>query len=470
MLGTGTAPNRWHQLFTRQQEFLGARRTSLKCGKLIRVNGMMLEVAGLQAPLGAIVDIDKVEGEVVGFNQDRLYVMPIEDTVGLGQGARVKLREAALLAPTLNRAGHTGRRATDLMRHLPLGLGLLGRVVDARGVPLDGKGALEQVERQPIHRRTINAMQRQPVREPLDTGVRAINSLLSVGLGQRLGLFAGPGVGKSVLMGMMARYTSADVTVVGLVGERGREVKEFIEDILGESGLARSVVVAAPADSSPILRLQGASYATAIAEYYRDQGLNVLLLMDSLTRYAMAAREIALAVGEAPATKGYPASVFARLPQLVERTGNGINGVGSITAIYTVLAEGDDQNDPIADAARSFLDGHFVLSRTLADSGHYPAIDVEQSISRVMSAVTTAREQQLARKFRELWSGYQNSRDLIMVGAYVAGSDLRTDQAIQLYPQMQQFLQQSVSEPASWQRSQASLEALVGPLLESEVR
>jgi flagellum-specific ATP synthase len=216
--------------------------------------------------------------------------------------------------------------------------------------------------------------------------------------------------------------------------------------------------------------LQGASYATAIAEYYRDQGLNVLLLMDSLTRYAMAAREIALAVGEAPATKGYPASVFARLPQLVERTGNGINGVGSITAIYTVLAEGDDQNDPIADAARSFLDGHFVLSRTLADSGHYPAIDVEQSISRVMSAVTTAREQQLARKFRELWSGYQNSRDLIMVGAYVAGSDLRTDQAIQLYPQMQQFLQQSVSEPASWQRSQASLEALVGPLLESEVR
>jgi flagellum-specific ATP synthase len=456
MLTPTTTPNRWQRLFTRQQEFLCAQRTSLQLGKLIRVNGMMLEVAGLQAPMGAIVDVDRVEAEVVGFNQDRLYVMPVEDTVGLGQGARVKLREAAVVPPTLNDAGHTGRRATDLMRHLPLGLGLLGRVVDARGLPLDGKGALEQVERQPIHRRTINAMHRQPVRQPLDTGVRAINSLLSVGLGQRLGLFAGPGVGKSVLMGMMARYTSADVTVVGLVGERGREVKEFIEDILGESGLARSVVVAAPADSSPILRLQGASY--------------VLLLMDSLTRYAMAAREIALAVGEAPATKGYPASVFARLPQLVERTGNGINGVGSITAIYTVLAEGDDQNDPIADAARSFLDGHFVLSRTLADSGHYPAIDVEQSISRVMSAVTSPREQLLARKFRELWSSYQNSRDLIMVGAYVPGSDLRTDQAIQLYPQMQQFLQQSVHEPASWQRSQTSLEELVGPLLESEVR
>jgi flagellum-specific ATP synthase len=304
-------------------------------------------------------------------------------------------------------------------------------------------------------------MERDPVREPLDVGVRAINALLTVGRGQRLGLFAGSGVGKSVLMGMMARYTKADVTIVGLVGERGREVKEFVEDILGEEGRKRAIVVAAPADLPPLMRMQGAAYATALAEHFRDRGKHVLLLMDSLTRYAMAHREMALALGEPPATKGYPPSVFARLPQLVERTGNGLNGCGSITAFYTVLAEGDDQQDPIADNARAILDGHFVLTRSLAEQGHYPAIDIEQSISRVMHNVTDARQQQLARDLKALYSRYQRNRDLLAVGAYVPGGDPLSDTAIRLYPQVAAFLQQDMRQGASLTQSTAALQALV---------
>ena len=297
-----------------------------------------------------------------------------------------------------------------------------------------------------MDRAPINAMDRAPVRQTLDTGVRAINALLTVGRGQRIGLFAGSGVGKSVLLGMMARYTQADVIVVGLIGERGREVKEFIEDILGAEGRARSVVVAAPADAPPLLRMQGASYATAIAESFRDEGKHVLLLMDSLTRYAMAQREIALAIGEPPATKGYPPSCFAKLPQLVERSGNGLNGVGSITAFYTVLSEGDDQQDPIADAARAILDGHIVLSRTLAEAGHYPAIDVEQSASRVMHNVVSRDHFEIARRFRSLYSKYEKSRDLIQIGAYAQGSDPMLDEAIALHDDMTRFLQQDMFE------------------------
>jgi len=334
--------------------------------------------------------------------------------------------------------------------------------VDAHGQPLDHQGPIQQVDMAPLERAPLNAMDRDPVREPLDTGVRAINSLLTVGRGQRIGLFAGSGVGKSVLLGMMARYTKADVIVVGLIGERGREVKEFIEDILGEEGRQRSVVVAAPADAPPLVRMQGAAYATAIAERFRDDGLHVLLLMDSLTRYAMAQREIALAIGEPPATKGYPPSCFAKLPQLVERSGNGLNGKGSITAFYTVLSEGDDQQDPIADAARAILDGHIVLSRALAESGHYPAIDVEASASRVMHNVASPTHLELARKFRGLYSRYQKSRDLIQLGAYVAGSDPETDRAIVLFPALQRFLTQDMREaatlPASLQQLAAALQ------------
>ncbi len=305
-------------------------------------------------------------------------------------------------------------------------------------------------------------MLRAPIEQSLDVGIRAINALLTVGRGQRMGLFAGSGVGKSVLLGMMARYTTAEVIVVGLIGERGREVKEFIEQILGEEGLRRSVVVAAPADVSPLMRLQGAAYATSIAEHFRDQGRHVLLIMDSLTRYAMAQREIALAIGEPPVTRGYPPSVFARLPQLVERAGNGTDEGGSITAFYTVLTEGDDQQDPIADSARAILDGHIVLSRTLADAGHYPAIDIEQSISRAMVNLITPEHLEQIRTFKHLFSRYQRSRDLISVGAYAAGSDALLDQAIRLYPSFEVFLQQALNEQADFNDSLRALFTLFG--------
>jgi flagellum-specific ATP synthase len=278
-----------------------------------------------------------------------------------------------------------------------------------------------------------------------------------------MGLFAGSGVGKSVLLGMMARYTSADVIVVGLIGERGREVKEFIEDILGPEGLARSVVVAAPADTNPLMRLQGAAYATAIAEHFREQGKHVLLIMDSLTRFAMAQREIALAIGEPPVTKGYPPSVFAKLPQLVERAGNGSEGGGSITAFYTVLVEGDDLQDPIADSVRAILDGHIVLSRALADQGHYPAIDIEASVSRVLPNLVSPQQLDLVRRFRSLYARYQRSRDLISVGAYASGHDLALDQAIQMQPQLARFLQQGMRECQAYAGSVSQLAALFPP-------
>src|SRR5437016_3493 len=349
---------------------------------------------------------------------------------------------------------------------LPVGAALLGRVLDPNGEPIDRRGPLTEpsgqaLAYQPLSRRPINAMEREPIRSALDVGVRAINALLTVGRGQRIGLFAGSGVGKSVLMGMMARYTSADVTVVGLIGERGREVKEFIEDILGPEGLRRAIVVAAPADTPPLMRLQGAAYATAIAERFRDRGQHVLLLMDSLTRYAMAAREIALAIGEPPATKGYPPSVFARLPQLVERAGNAAAGGGSITGFYTVLTEGDDPQDPVADAARAILDGHIVLSRRLAEAGHYPAIDVEASISRVMRAVTSPHQYEAARRFKSVFSRYQRNRDLISVGAYVAGADPALDAAIVAFPQMEGFLQQPMDQSSSLQDAEQRIDALL---------
>jgi flagellum-specific ATP synthase len=303
-------------------------------------------------------------------------------------------------------------------------------------------------------------MEREPIDHVLDVGVRAINALLTVGRGQRMGLFAGSGVGKSMLLGMMARYTSADVVVVGLIGERGREVKDFIENILGEEGLRRAAVVAAPADSPPLLRLHGAAYATAIAEFFRDQGLNVLLIMDSLTRYAQAQREIALAVGEPPATKGYPPSVFAKLPQLVERAGNGRSRGGSVTAFYTVLMEGDDQQDPVADAARAILDGHIVLSRQLADQGHYPAIDIEASVSRVITDLLSREEMERVRRFKALYSRYQRSRDLITIGAYARGNDPQLDEAIELYPRMEAFLLQDFLDKEGYAQSREQLDRL----------
>jgi flagellum-specific ATP synthase len=309
-----------------------------------------------------------------------------------------------------------------------------------------------------LKREPINPMARKPIDAPLDTGVRAINALLTVGRGQRLGLFAGSGVGKSTLMGMMTRYTDADIVVVGLIGERGREVKEFVEQTLGHEGRHRAVIVAAPADAPPLKRLRGAQYATAIAEWFRDRGQRVLLLMDSLTRYAQAQREIALAIGEPPATKGYPPSVFAMLPALVERAGNDAEGRGSITAFYTVLTEGDDhRHDPIADAARAILDGHIVLSRDLAEAGHYPSIDIEASISRVMPAVVSKERMRAAQKFRQMYSAYRQRQDLIAVGAYQKGSDTQVDQAIAMWPRLVRFLQQEVDEPVELRAAQDQL-------------
>ncbi len=437
-------------------------------GRLTRVAGLVMEAVGIKAPVGSVCVVSLPEGhsvdaEVVGFSGDRLLLMPSTDVYGVHPGAKVALMDSQSPQPQSGHPLHLLRRRTyDRVKHVPVGPALLGRVVDSNGHPLDGLGPLNLAERVPLQSRPINPLKRAPISKTLDVGVRAINSLLPVGRGQRMGLFAGSGVGKSVLLGMMARYTSADVNVVGLIGERGREVKEFIENILGEEGTARSVVVAAPADTPPLSRLQGAAYATAIAEYFRDQGKSVLLIMDSLTRYAQAQREIALAVGEPPATRGYPPSVFAKLPQLVERAGNGSseNG-GSITAFYTVLAEGDDQMDPIADAARAILDGHIVLSRLLADAGHYPAIDIESSISRVMPALLNTGEMELVRRFKYYYSRYQRSRDLISVGAYVRGSDPELDEAIAIYPALEAFLRQAIEEQVNLGGSRTQLEALL---------
>lgn len=423
-------------------------------GRLTRVAGLVMEAVGIKAPVGSVCivslpDGQTVDAEVVGFSGDKLLLMPSTDVYGVQPGAKVTLVENAPPRIQLGQSVKSHRsRSDDRVKHVPVGEGLLGRVVDGGGKPLDNLGPLNLHERIPLYSRPINPLTRSPITETLDVGVRSINSLIPVGRGQRMGLFAGSGVGKSILLGMMARYTTADVNVVGLIGERGREVKEFIEHILGSEGMARSVVVAAPADTPPLSRLQGAAYATAIAEYFRDQGKNVLLIMDSLTRFAQAQREIALAVGEPPATRGYPPSVFAKIPQLVERAGNGdeSDGGGSITAFYTVLVEGDDHMDPIADATRAILDGHIVLSRSLADSGHYPAIDIESSISRVMPVLLTPQELELVRRFKQRYSRFQRSRDLISVGAYVKGSDPELDEAIALYPQMELFLRQQIAE------------------------
>ena len=457
----------WQDFLKHCREAASHAKPILTSGHLTRINGLVMEAAGLKLPLGSSCLIlpsggSPIEAEVVGFNGERLFLMPSEDVYGLPPGARVVAQESRASAPKLGQPPPARRRAVDRAKLLPVGNNLLGRIVDGAGRPLDRHGPLNAETLRPLQGRPINPMLRAPIDHSLDVGVRAINALLTVGRGQRMGLFAGSGVGKSVLLGMMARYTSAEIIVVGLIGERGREVKEFIEQILGEEGLRRSVVVAAPADVSPLMRLQGASYATTIAEYFRDQGKHVLLIMDSLTRYAMAQREIALAVGEPPVTRGYPPSVFARLPQLVERTGNGPDGGGSITAFYTVLAEGDDQQDPIADSARAILDGHLVLTRMLADAGHYPAIDIEQSISRAMVSLISPEHIEQIRRFKQYFSRYQRSRDLISVGAYAPGSDPMLDQAIKLYPAFESFLQQPLSVRADYASSIENLFGLFG--------
>jgi flagellum-specific ATP synthase len=442
MLDERTPAERWLPGLKARAERLAEPPRLMVEGKLTRMVGLTLEAVGCEAAIGDRCVVmnrlgGQVDTEVVGFDGESLFLMPTGNTQGLAPNARV--------IPY----GGAGEIA--------VGPELLGRVIDGGGNPIDGKGPLNLSERQSLAGKPLNPLQRGTIREPMDVGVRSINALLTVGRGQRIGLFAGSGVGKSVLLGMMTRYAKADVIVVGLVGERGREVKEFIDDILGPEGLARAVVVATPADNPPLMRMHGATISTAIAEYFRDQGMHVLLLMDSLTRYAQAQREIALTIGEPPATRGYPPSVFARLPQLVERAGMGVGGRGSITAFYTVLAEGDDTNDPVSDNARAILDGHIVLSRRLAERGQYPAIDIEASISRVMHMVTTPEHLALAKQFRHYYSLYEQNQDLFNVGAYQAGTNPELDRAVSMRNLLTAYMRQ---DPKQAINSQTSIDML----------
>ncbi|HAL40796.1 MAG TPA: flagellum-specific ATP synthase FliI [Gammaproteobacteria bacterium] len=419
-----------------------------KYGVLTRIVGLTIEAKGITATVGAICRIMKpereavaesdpraayVDAQVVGFQGDTIYLMPLWEATGLQAGARVFL---------LSETDSAG-----------VGEALLGRVVDALGTPLDGLSEIECHESRGLQGETTNPMQREPITKVLDVGVKAINALLTAGCGQRLGLIAGSGVGKSVLLGMLTKFTSADVVVIGLIGERGREVKEFIEQILGVEGMQHAVVVAAPADNAPLLRLRATELAHLYAEYFRARGKDVLLLVDSLTRVAHAQREIGLAIGEPPTSKGYPPSVFSLLPNLIERTGTGKRGEGTVTALYTLLAEGDDLNDPIVDLARASLDGQVVLSRALADAAHYPAIDLAGSISRLMPTLADSDDLDQANTFRRLWTLYQQNLDLIQVGAYEMGTNPDLDRAIALRGRMEAFLRQPMDELSTFEES-----------------
>lgn len=418
-------------------------------GRLTRVNGLLLEAIGCQLGTGDRCHIESrdgqfIEAEVVGFHKETLCLMPIEHTTGLMPGARV--------IPLQQRC------------QIPVGSGLLGRVIDGLGQPLDGLGSLENVTHVPLRHQVSNPLLRKPIREPLDVGIRAINALLPVGRGQRLGLFAGSGVGKSVLLAMMTRFTEADVIVVGLIGERGREVREFIEEALGEEGRQRAVVIAAPADTTPLMRLRAMRLSHHIATGFRDQGKQVLLLVDSLTRYAQAQREIALSLGEPPATKGYPPSAFAQLPSLVEMAGNGQHPIGTLTAFYTVLTEGDDQQDPVADSARAILDGHIVLSRKLAEKGHFPAIDIGASVSRLATQIASKESLIQGQRFRHLNSRFNEVKELLPLGGYQAGQDPEMDLAVQAAPNMAAFLRQDSEQKASRSESLEQLKTLAESL------
>lgn len=416
-------------------------------GKLTRLSGMRLEVSGLKASIGSRCWIETghrqgMVAEVVGFEGERLVLMCEGAGTGLVPGANVTvLHDSEMIS---------------------VGQHLLGRIIDGAGQPLDGLplGAGESAQ---LRGDAISPMARSSINTPLDVGIRAINSLLTIGKGQRIGLFAGSGVGKSTLLGMMTRFTEADVVVVGLVGERGREVREFVEDSLGPEGLKRSVVVATPADTSPLMRVAGCWRATAIAEHFRAQGKNVLLLMDSLTRFAQAQREIGLAAGEPPVSRGYTPSVFSILPNLIERAGN--VGPGSITAVYTVLVEGDDMQDPIADAARAILDGHIVLSRTMAEAGIYPAIDIEASISRSMLQITTEEQQEHSRILKESFATYRANQDLISVGAYRSGADPKIDRAIASQETIRRFIRQPLGDRVAFDEGVVELSQVANDML-----
>jgi len=425
---------------------IGAVPVATPTGRLVGARGLLLEASGCRLHTGQRCRIETVDGDwldaqVVGFRDKVSYLMPFKQADGLATGARV------LPAP----------ERSDLM----IGPEWLGRMVNGLGEPIDGLGRLKGEHPLSTVAPRVNPLKKTPVDTPLDVGVRAINAMLTIGRGQRVGLMAGSGVGKSVLLGLITRQTVADVIVVGLIGERNREVREFVERSLGADGLKRAVLVVAPADESPLMRVKAAEMCHAVAAHFRDRGQHVLLLCDSLTRYAMALREVALALGEPPATRGYPPSVFSNLPQLVESAGNGEHPQGSMSAIYTVLAEGDDQQDPVVDSARAILDGHIVLTRELAERGHYPAIDVAQSISRCMAQVVDPEHTLAARKLKAALARHARVRDLIPLGAYVPGADPETDRAVQLQPQIDAFLCQGTREEAPLHDCIAALTGLM---------
>ena len=431
--------------------------TSVRCGRLVRVNGLILEVEGLPLELDqrALIrtgDGRTIEACCVSFNHGVTYLMALDADNAVGPGE--------LVYPAGTPADNGGRfELMERRRALPIGHSLLGRIVDGFGRPLDDL-PVELSAMPGLGSGRLNPLRRAQIVQPLDVGVRAINGLLTVGRGQRVGIFAGTGVGKSVLLGMLAMRCEADVVVVGLIGERGREVREFCEDILGAETMKRSVVVVATADSAPLARVRGAWFATDVATWFRDQGRNVVLIMDSLTRYAMAQREITLGLGEPPVARGYPPSVFQRLPELVERVGNSEDPGASVTAFYTVLLESDDSSDPVADTARGVLDGHIFLSRELAEAGHYPAIDIERSISRVMPKVADADQIERARQVKRLFGRYMRSRDLVAMGAYSPGSDPELDTALRVWPGISAYLQQGPAEAVDLSMALSQLSVL----------
>lgn len=431
--------------FDRLRRSLGSTEPLVVQGRVIRASGLIIEASLPRVGLGTACEIRGVgdrmiQAEVVGFNASTALLMPFGDMDGICEGCIVVPRASA--------------------GELPVGEALLGRVVDARMAPIDGGPSLVLRERVRLSAPPPSAMMRRRIAQPLVLGVRAIDSCLTIGEGQRVGVMAGPGVGKSVLLGMVARHAQAEVIVVGLIGERGREVREFVERDLGPEGLKRSIVVVATGDEPPMVRVRAGMAATAIAEHFRAQGKKVMLLVDSLSRIAMAQREIGLAAGEPPTSKGYPPSVFAALPRLVERAGND-SGRGSITALYTVLAEGDDLADPVTDAARAALDGHLVLSRKLANSGHFPAVDVLASVSRCMTDVTTPAHRELATQVRDLLAAYRDSADLIEVGAYQPGSNLRVDRALACMNALNSVMKQAPAEHFSLEQTLAAVKQAV---------
>lgn len=415
-------------------------------GRVVQVIGLSIEVEGLRLQVGEIChihpdsDAPRISAEVVGFRDDRLLLMPFSDVQGVRPGSKVI--------------------ASGRQFRVPVGAGLLGRVIDGLGRPIDGRGPLDQVGWGVVANGSPSPLGRTRIQSPLVTGVRAIDALLTCGKGQRLGIFAGSGVGKSTLLGMIARRAESDVNVIALIGERGREVAEFIERDLGEEGLARSVVIVSTSDQPALQRLKGAWVATAIAEYFREQGLDVTFMMDSLTRFAMAQREIGLTIGEPPALKGYPPSVFALIPRLLERTGN--SAKGTITGFYTVLVEGDDLTEPVTDTARSILDGHIALSRDLAAENHFPAIDVLGSVSRLMIQVTERDHQDLASRLRDTIATYRRNRDLVTIGAYVPGTNPELDQSLALLPGINAFLRQHPEEANAFDETMTRLQAILG--------